>query len=76
MYDYFKKIFIKIMMKHGNKSTAEGIFEEAFGELRNQLIKEDATLNPKEIFVEVFLKSGPLLLSNQNVEVVNLFKFL
>ena len=30
MYDYFKKVFIKIMMKGGNKSTVEGIFEEAF----------------------------------------------
>ena len=30
MYDYFKKVFIKIIMKHGKKSTAEAIFEEAF----------------------------------------------
>ena len=29
MYDYFKEVFIKIMMKHGKKSTAEAIFAEA-----------------------------------------------
>ena len=60
MYDYFKEVFIKIMMKHGKKSTAEAIFAEALGELRNQLIKEDTTLNPQEIFMETLLKSGPL----------------
>ena len=37
MYDYFKKVFIKIMMKGGNKSTAEAIFEESFLHLRKKI---------------------------------------
>ena len=60
MYDYFKKIFIKIIMKGGNKSTAEGIFEEAFIHLRKKLLQENSSQNPKELFVEVLSKSGPL----------------
>jgi small subunit ribosomal protein S7 len=60
MYDYFKKIFIKIMMKGGNKSTVEGIFEEAFLHLRKKLLQEDPSRNPKQLFVEVLSKSGPL----------------
>ena len=60
MYDYFKKIFIKIMMKGGNKSKVEGIFEEAFVHLRKRLIRENSSKNPKQLFVEVLSKSGPL----------------
>jgi len=60
MYDYFKKVFIKIIMKGGNKSTAEAIFEEAFVHLRKKLISEKSTKSPKELFIEVLSKSGPL----------------
>ena len=60
MYDYFKKVFIKIIMKGGNKSTAEAIFEEAFVHLRKKLIRENNSKNPKQLFVEVLSKSGPL----------------
>ena len=60
MYDYFKKIFIKIMMKGGKKSTAEAIFEEAFIYLRERLIRENSSQDPKQLFVEVLSKSGPL----------------
>jgi len=60
MYDYFKKIFIKIMMKGGNKSTAEAIFEEAFIHLRQKQFRENSSKSPKQLFVEVLSKSGPL----------------
>jgi len=60
MYDHFKDLFIKIMMKHGKKSTAESIFEEALMELRTQLLNEEEVLNPKEIFMDILLKSGPI----------------
>lgn len=60
MYNYFKKIFIKIMMKSGNKSTAEAIFEEAFIHLKSKQVREDSTKSPKQLFVEVLSKSGPL----------------
>ncbi len=60
MYDYFKKVFIKIMMKGGNKSTAEAIFEESFLHLRKKLLSENSTKSPKELFIEVLSKSGPL----------------
>ena len=53
MYDYFKKVFIKIMMKGGNKSTAEAIFEESFLHLRKKLLSENSTKSPKELFIEV-----------------------
>ena len=62
MYDHFKDLFIKIMMKHGKKSTAESIFEEALRELRTQLIDEEEDLNPKEIFMDILLKSGPIVI--------------
>ena len=53
MYDYFKKVFIKIMMKGGNKSTAEAIFEESFLHLRKKLLSENSTKSPKELFIEI-----------------------
>lgn len=60
MYNYFKKIFIKMMMKDGNKSTSERIFEEAFYHLRKKQTSENEYKNPKQLFVEVLSKSGPL----------------
>ena len=36
MYESFKKVFIKIMMKGGNKSTAEAIFDEAFFSFKDE----------------------------------------
>jgi len=60
MYESFKKVFIKIMMKGGNKSTAEAIFDEAFVHLRMKQHRENSSKSPKQLFVEVLLKSGPL----------------